>query len=106
MPLTDDELSKLKVQALHNADQILDEILKAYKNPEHGLQGEALKVWKEIVDWDWLEEYPIDDQKNILIYRRILAMNQFRDLRWKAENPPKKQLSKWEKVMGASGRRR
>jgi hypothetical protein len=105
MPLTDDELSKLKVQALHNTDLILEDILAAYKNPEKGLQGESLKVWKEIVDWDWLDDYPIDDPKNILIYRRMLAMNQFRQLRHEAENPPKKQPSKWEKVMGKSGRR-
>ena len=105
MPLTDDELSKIKVQAFQDTDQVIEEILAAYRNPEKGLSGESLKIWKEIEEWDWLEEYPIEESKNILIYRRMLAMNRFRKLRHEAENPPRKQPSKWEKVMGSTGRR-
>ena len=107
MPLPQETLSKLKVQALETADNIMKQILDAYHNPQISLSGEALKIWNELEEWGFLEDYPIDDPNTHMMYRRMLAMNQFRHLRWNEEHPPseKKKMSKWEKVTGRAARK-
>lgn len=106
MPLSQEKISKLRVQSFEFAEEIMKQILEAFHRPQVSLSGEALKICNEFEDWGFLEDYPIDDITNHTMYRRIIAMTQFRHLRWEAEHPqsgPK--LSKWEKVTGKVSRK-
>lgn len=106
MPLSETKLSELKVKAMEESRKIVDEIIESYHNPHTSLSGEALTIWNELDEWDWLEEFPIGEEKSHIIYRRMIAMTQFRHFRWAEEHPntKKRKLTKWEKVMGKAGR--
>lgn len=100
MALTEKKLAELKVEALEKADKLLGEIINSYKQPDQKLEGEALAVYRELEDWNWLEDYPLDDPNSYSVYKRMIAMTQFRHIRWSAEHPEQdKKLSKWEVVM-------
>lgn len=106
MPLSQEMLSQLRAKAIEKANEIMSDILKAYHNPQVSLSGESLRVWNELEAWGWLEEFPIDAQSSKSMYHRLIAMSQFRQLKWEEENPkPENQMSKWEKVVGRAGRR-
>ena len=100
MPIPQEKISQFKSESINFANDILDQICKAYHNPEKSLSGEALKIWKELEEWDFPEEHPIDNKDSYAMYLRIIAMNRFKYLKWKEENPliNKSDLSKWEKV--------
>lgn len=101
MPLSQEKISSLRVESFKFAEDIMNQILEAFHKPNISLSGEALKIWNEFEEWGFLEDHPIEDSSNHILYRRMIAMTQFRHLRWSYENPPKdNKLSKWEKVTG------
>lgn len=106
MKLSDTKISELKVKAMEESRDIIREIVLAYHNPNISLSGEPLKVWNELEEWEWLEDFPIEKEKSQAIFRKMVSMKLFRHFRWEAENPrsEKRKLSKWEKVVGRTGK--
>jgi len=98
--------SELKIQAMEKAVEIIDSIIKASHDPEAMIAGEARKVYEELKMWEWLEKYPIEEDKNRWLYVTMIAQTQYRHLKWKKEHPIKndKPKSKWDKVVGRAAR--
>jgi hypothetical protein len=97
--------SQLKIDAMERASQLIEAMRAAKTNPIVKIEGEALSVYNELEEWGWFENFPIEDEKHDWIYRTMLAMTQYRHLRWAKDHPPKPQKSKWEVVMGKNPRR-
>lgn len=96
-----DSDSALRVKAMEHGTSIVDAIVTAFKDPAKPLTGEALRVYQELKEWGWLDDYPIQENSHQMMYRKMLAMEKFRQLKWQRDHPPReKPRSKWEVVMG------
>lgn len=97
--------NEMRILAMKKADEIVRSILDAAKDPTKQVTGEALKVYNELTSWQWFDDFPID--KHAQIYRKMIAMTQYRHAKWQKEHPPKsKPKSMWEVVHGRVGRPR
>jgi len=83
--------------------QIVDEILKGFKNPTHKILGEAKKAYEELDMFKWFDIKPLEDNEEF--YIKLISMQQYKNLLWKSRHPEKKddtqKISKWEKVIGS-----
>jgi len=101
-----DIYSEMKIQAMSSANDILKNIVTASQDASKKIAGESLSVYKELVEWDWFEHHPIENQENHWLYVTMIAQTQYRHLKWKHENPKKEKqtLTKWERVVGKASR--
>lgn len=92
----------LKLKAMEKALDIYTQIKKASSAPTQMITGETLKVYEELEAWQFLENFPINDDKNRWFYVTMIAMQQYRHLKWRKEHPPKinQKKTKWEVVHG------
>ena len=109
MPSKEERNAKMKLEALEKAREYVEAMRLAKTNPTVSIDGEALKIWKELEEWGWLNRFPIENEDNSWLYEHMLAMTQYRHKKWQAAHPvpkdkPKK--SKWEVVMGSKGVRK
>ena len=99
-----DSDNEMRVLAFKKADEIVLAIVEAAKNPTKQISGEALKVYNELQEWNWFDDMPIEKSGNLNIYRKMIAMTQYRHMKWVKSHPTKeKPRSKWEYVMGRMG---
>ena len=91
--------SALRVQAMEHGAQIVNSIIAACGDPSKPLAGESLRVYQDLKDWGWLDDHPIRDEHNQMMYRKMVAMDKYRQLK-RQSDPNNKPRSKWEKVMG------
>mgnify|MGYP005840436245 CR=1 FL=1 len=92
--------NELKMMAMDLAKQYVKEIIEAKQDPTLAVTGEVQKIYDEILDWNWLDVLPIENSENTGIYVRMIAMTQYRHMKYLKEHPPKPQRSKWEVVTG------
>ena len=86
------------------AEEIVNEVLKGLNDPTYTISGEARAVYEELDMFKWFEDKPLGDDQNKSFYIRLISMQQYRHLSWKSKHKrsdKKRNLSKWEKVMGA-----
>lgn len=98
--------SQIRVRAIQKAQQIVDSIIEASTDiiKARALGGEALRIYDELKEWGWFDDYSLNDPQTQFMFRKMIAMNQYRHLKWQAEHPSKeKPKSKWEIVMGRAG---
>lgn len=95
---------KLQQQAFDWADKVLKAWDDARSSPTKALAGESLAAYERLDEWDWFDNFPVDDPHNRRIVRLILAMNKYGKLKWAKDHPKKKKPSKWERVTGVSRR--
>jgi hypothetical protein len=101
-----DNDSALRVMAMEHGSSIVSAIVDAFKDPSKPLGGEALRVYNELKEWEWLEDAPIMKSEFQTMYRKMIAMEKYRQLKWQRDHPPRdKPRSKWETVMGKASRR-
>ena len=95
--------SDLKYQSMKRAVEIFEEIQLASKTPEKSISGEILKIYQELLEWEFLERYPIADEKNRWLYITMLSLQQYRHLKWKKDHPTKQseKKTKWQVVHGS-----
>lgn len=99
--------SALRVNAMEYGASIVDSIITAFKDPAQPLTGEALRIYQELKDWGWLDDAPIMEHEHQMMYRKMIAMEKYRQLKWQRDHPPReKPSSKWEVVMGKARTRR
>ena len=96
---------QLKLESMEKAKKYVELMRAAKTDPTTKIDGEVLEIWSELESWGMFEHYPIEKEENMWLYITILAMTQHRHLLWQLKHPEKKKLSKWEVVMGRSGRR-
>jgi len=97
--------SKLRIRALEKAGNFVVNMKKAKTDPTVQIAGEALKIYKELEEWGWLDQFPVEDESNSWMYQTMIAMTQYRHMKWAAEHPVPVKRTKWERVMGVAGRR-
>jgi hypothetical protein len=99
--------SDLKCQAMKRAIEIYEEIMAA-KTPKNAVTGEVLKIYEEFEEWEFLDNFPMSEDKNRWLYIRMIALQQYRHMKWKRDHPSKQveKKSKWQVVHGkvAKGR--
>ena len=82
------------------AEKVLQDICKASMTPEYGLEGESLKVYRDMKEWGWLDDFPIDKEGSETVLMKLLSQQKYAKLKWQKDHPSKPKPSKWEKVMG------
>lgn len=100
-----DVYSDLKIEAMKKATDMYECMIVAKTDPTASIGGETLKSFKEFEEWGWFDRYPIDEEENKWVYTMVIAMTQYRHLRWKHEHPEAAKKTKWERVMGVAPRR-
>jgi len=92
----------IKQIALKNAINIYDMIRQSFNDPTKMVIGEAAKVYDELQSWEIVDKYPVVDDKNKWLYTHLIAMQQYKHLKWQKDHPAKKneKRSKWEVVHG------
>jgi hypothetical protein len=90
----------IKAVASDWAEGIAQQIVTAMNSPENGLEGDALKIYRELNDWNWFETFPIDDEAGEKALHMFLSITRHRHLMWHKEHPQKPKISKWERVTG------
>lgn len=90
-----------KMQAVDRAVKMYDQIKEAAVRPDKAITGETLKVYKEIVDWGFLEKYAIADVDNKFLYVTIIAMQLSKDDGILQNKSDKSGKSKWEMIQEA-----
>jgi len=101
--MLDEELVKI---ADDWAEKMIQDIWTAINNPEVGLEGDALKYFQLLKDWEWFNECPLDSVEGEMITRKFLTIQKYQKLKWAKEHPPVDKPSKWDIVIGKAGRRR
>ena len=97
--------SELRDQALDWAEKVIQDIEKASSSAEYRVEGDSKKALDQLNEWEWLDSFPLDSDQGRKATKTHLAIQKYGKLKWKKENPPKKQASKWEKVVGKMPRR-
>jgi hypothetical protein len=92
--------NELKKQAEDWAKKVINEIRVAINDPTIGLKDEAINVYKELKDWDWLTKFNISLIENDKVFIPLIAEPKYKTLLSNKLNPPKPKLSKWEVVTG------
>lgn len=98
MALEDD----LKIVAIKNAINIYEMIVQSFNDPTKMVIGEASKIYEDFLKWQFIDKYPILEEKNKWLYINMIAMQQYKHLKWQKDHPVKKneKRSKWEVVHG------
>lgn len=97
--------SQLRVKAMEHGEKVVSDIVSAFKDPSNPVIGETLKVYQELKEWGWLESCPIQEAANQIMYKKMIAMDKYRQLKWSRDHASSaKPKSKWEKVMGRAPR--
>ncbi len=93
---------EFKKQALKFAEKIYNSIDAASKDPSVVISGEALKIYEDLRDWRWFDGSLVEEEKLHKAIISLIAMQQYKHLRWKKEHPVKKvdKPTKWEIVTG------
>lgn len=96
----------LKMKAMDESVKVYEAIRTAFRHPAKRIEGEALRIFEELDAWQFLENFPIQDDKHRWFYITMLAMQQYRHLRWQKDHPVKssQKRSKWEIVHGKMGK--
>lgn len=64
-----------KMQAVDKAISSYEEIKTACTRPDKSINGETLDIYNELVDWGFVERYPIFDPNNKWLYVMVIAMH-------------------------------
>lgn len=64
-----------RMQAVDRAVVFYEEIKDACTRPDKAISGEVLEIYKELVDWGFIEKYNISDTSNKWLYVVIIAMH-------------------------------
>lgn len=64
-----------KIEAVEKAIQIYEEIKSACTRPDKSIEGDTLKIYRELADWGFFEKYSIADVANKWLYVTVLAMH-------------------------------
>lgn len=96
--------NEMKEQATAWAKGVVSEIEKAINSPVYKIEGDALKAYNSLSEWEWFTHNRLDDpsgRKNTIL---LLSIEKYAKIKWAKEHPPKRKLSKWEKVTGKTRR--
>lgn len=90
-----------KMQAIDKAVKMFEQMQEAAVRPDKAISGETLNMYKELVDWGFLEKYPIIDSDNKFLYVTVIAMHLSKD-EFTLQNKSNKSVkSKWEMIQEA-----
>ena len=64
-----------RMQAVDKAVLLYEEIKEACCKPDKSISGETLEIYKELVDWGFIEKYSISDASHRWLYVVVIAMN-------------------------------
>ena len=90
-------------EATAYSESIVNDIIRGLNDPTYVISGESKTVYEELDRFKWFEDKPLSDMCNKSFYIKLISMQQYRHLMWKLSHKGKinkKELSKWEKVMG------
>jgi hypothetical protein len=62
------------MQSVEKAVKMYEAIKEACVRPDKSISGETLNIYNELVDWGFLEKYPISNAENKFLYVTIIAM--------------------------------
>jgi len=68
-----------KMQAIERAVIAYEAIKEASSSPEKSISGENLEIYKELLDWDLIDEYSISNLAYRRLYIVIIAMHLSKD---------------------------
>lgn len=64
-----------RMQAVDKAVVVYEEIKEACTRPDKSIDGETFDIYKELVDWGFIEKYRVSDVDNKWLYVAIIAMH-------------------------------
>lgn len=77
----DNHILNARQESLEFAVNTVEEILEATRSPLKYLEGESASIYKDLEQWGWFETYPLYETDNQSLYRRIIAMLKFNQIR-------------------------
>ena len=90
---------EIKDLAVDWAEKVYNSIYRALNDPTQGMPPDIVRIYGDLRSWGWFDIINIDDEKAHEILLKILAMSRYKQLLQNKINPP---LSKWERVVGKS----
>ena len=90
-----------KMQAVDKAVTMYDQIREACVRPDKSITGETLKVYKEIVDWGFLDKYNIVEAEHRFLYVTIIAMLLTKNNQKLSEQNASDGKTKWQIIQSA-----
>ena len=73
---------ELKRVAMDYGEKIYNEIFMSLEDPTKKIEGDAIKIYQELLDWGWTGEFPLNHQQAHDVYVRLIAMTKYRKLKW------------------------
>lgn len=64
-----------RLQIVEEAVQTFDEIVQACTRPDKAISGKTLDIYKELVDWGFVDKYKVTDADNKWLYVVLIAMH-------------------------------
>lgn len=92
-----------RMQAVDKAVIFYEEIKEACTRPDKSIIGESLEIYKELVDWGFIEKYSISDVSNKWLYVVVIAMHLSKQLETTSNNSNTslEQKGKWQIIQAA-----
>ena len=90
-----------KMQAVDKAVAMYEQIREACVRPDKSITGETLKVYKEIVDWGFLDRYNIMEADHKFLYVTVIAMLLTKNNQKLSEPNLSEGKTKWQIIQNA-----
>lgn len=89
-----------KIQAVDKSVTIYAQIREACERPDKSINGESLKIYKELDDWGLLDKYPITNVEYKHFYVTIIAIHLMKNEK-KSDKIDGESKTKWEMIQAA-----
>lgn len=63
-----------KMQTMNTSIEIFEDIFAACTQPDRAINGMSLEVYRYLVDWGFVERYPVSQAVNRWLYVTLIAM--------------------------------